>query len=136
MSASPPVASPLSVTLLRYLDVTVVVALAPIVVLAGLPVTGYLIAAVAWIAARYAVEAGNAAAARRADPGGQAAIMLAVRMGRTLAIAAAVIVARLAVGNDDGIMAAAVALLAFTLRLLILLALRGDLPQRRQGARP
>jgi ABC-type Co2+ transport system permease subunit len=76
------------------------------------------------------VEAGNRTAARDSNPGRQAAIMLAVRMGRTVAIVVAVLVARFAFGIDDGIMAAAVALTAFTLRLLILLALRGDQPAR------
>ena len=128
---APPAASP-SVTLLRYMDITVLVALAPIVVFAGLPLAGYLIAAFVWIVARYAVETGNRAAARRSNPGQQAAIMLSVRMGRTAAIVVALLVARFAFGNDDGVMAAAVSLGAFTLRLLIILALRGDQPARRE----
>jgi hypothetical protein len=46
-------------------------------------------------------------------------------MGRVFAIVAAVLVARFAGNTDDGIMAASVVLAAFTVQLLVTLALRG-----------
>lgn len=113
------------VTLVRYLDVSVVVAAAPVVVLAKLPVLGYLIAAIAWLLTRYGVESAHRRARRSGNVGRQTALMLAAMMGRVFAIVAAVLIARFAGGTDDGIAAAAVVLAAFTVQLLVTFALRG-----------
>ena len=120
--------SPLSgraVSLVRYLDVSVVLAVAPVFALGNLPVLGYVIGAVAWLSTRYGFEL----AQRRARVAGnlprQTAILLASMMGRVFAIVAAVLIARFVGNTDDGIAAACVVLTAFTVHLLVTVATRG-----------
>jgi hypothetical protein len=52
-------------------------------------------------------------------------------MGRVFAIVAAVLIARFVGSTDDGIAAAAVVLVAFTVHLLVTIAMRGG-----YGAQP
>ena len=47
---------PVGMTFVRYLDVCLVLASAPIVLLAKLPTLGYVIGAAGWIVTRFAVE--------------------------------------------------------------------------------
>src|SRR4029077_20512475 len=78
LKASPPrdsvrafasVGSTLMTTIfLRYLDVCLVLATAPFVLAAGLPMTGYLIGATAWLITRVAVAALQARSLRSRDP--------------------------------------------------------------------
>jgi uncharacterized membrane protein len=113
------------VPLVRYLDISLVLAATPVVLLGNLPVAGFVIAAVVWIATRLGVDAVNRRARRIGNAGQQTALILAAMMGRVFAIVAAVLVARFAGNTDDGIMAASVVLAAFTVQLLVTLALRG-----------
>jgi hypothetical protein len=99
---------------LRYLDVCLVLATAPFVLLGGLPLTGYLIAAAAWILTRLAAAFLQAQSRRAGDMKLKAGLLLAGMMGRVWLVALAVILARVAGGKDDGIMAAALMLAAFT----------------------
>jgi hypothetical protein len=99
---------------LRYLDVCLVLATAPFVLVGGLPKLGYAIAAAAWLLTR----AGNVYVLERArsvaDPKLRAGLQVAGMMGRLWLIAAAVILARVAGGKGDGVMAAVLVLAAFT----------------------
>lgn len=120
--------SPLSgwaVSLVRYLDVSLVIAVAPVFALGNLPAVGYAVGAVAWLATRYAVEVAVRRARVTGNPARQTAILLASMMGRVFAIVAAVLVARFVGNTDDGVAAAAVVLVAFTVQLLVTLATRG-----------
>lgn len=99
---------------LRYLDVCLVLATAPFVLLGGLPLTGYLIAAAAWILTRLAAELLQAQSRRAGDMKVKAGLLMAGMMGRVWLVALAVILARVVGGKDDGIMAAALMLAAFT----------------------
>jgi hypothetical protein len=114
------------VALLRYLDVCLVLATAPFVLVAGMPTLGYLVAAAAWLLTR----AGNAYVLDRArdvaDPKLRAGLQVAGMMGRLWLIAAAVIVARVAGGKDDGIMAAVLVLAAFTVYFTMSFFTRGS----------
>ena len=111
---------------MRYLDISVVIAAAPFVVLATLPVAGYAIGAVAWIATRVVLEFAQRRASASSDPGRQTALLLGSMMGRVFAIVAAVLIARYAGNTDDGIAAAAVVLVAFTVQLLVTITHRGN----------
>ena len=120
--------SPLSgraISLVRYLDVSVVLALAPVFALGNLPFFGYVIGAVAWIATRYGVELVQRRARASGHPANQTAWLFAGMMGRVSAIIVAILVARFAGNTDDGIAAAAIVLVAFTVQLLVTLATRG-----------
>ncbi|HTZ85318.1 MAG TPA: hypothetical protein VMB05_01505 [Solirubrobacteraceae bacterium] len=99
---------------LRYLDVCLVLATAPFVIAGGLPLAGYLIGAVAWILTRLGAAFLQAQARRAGNLKLSAGLQLAGMMGRIWLVALAVIIAREAAGKDDGIMAAALVLAAFT----------------------
>jgi formate-dependent nitrite reductase membrane component NrfD len=104
---------------LRYLDVCLVLATAPFVLAAGLPVFGYLIGAAAWILTRAATAVAHAQARRAGDAKVKAGLHVAAMMGRIWLVALALVLARYAGGKDDGIMAAALALGAFTVYFLM-----------------
>lgn len=110
---------------LRYLDVVLVLATAPFVVVAGLPMLGYVIGACAWLITRLATEALHARALRSKDPRVRAGLAVGVMMGRVWAIVLAVILARYAGSKEDGIMCAALVLAAFTVYFTLTLATRG-----------
>jgi hypothetical protein len=102
------------VATLRYLDVCLVLATAPFVLIGGLPLAGYLIGAVAWLLTRVGTAFVHARARTVADPKVRAGLQVAGMMGRVWIVALAVIVARYAGSKDDGVMAAALVLAAFT----------------------
>jgi hypothetical protein len=99
---------------LRYLDVCLVLATAPFVILGGLPLEGYLIGAAAWLLTRLGADFLQARARRAGDLKLRAGLTLAGMLGRVWLVALAVILARVAGGKGDGIMAAALVLAAFT----------------------
>jgi hypothetical protein len=99
---------------LRYLDVCLVLATAPFVLAGNLPITGYVIAAAAWLLTRAGTVWLYTRARRVGDPKYRAGLQVGAMMGRIWLVALAVILARVAGGRDDGIMAAALLLAAFT----------------------
>ena len=99
---------------LRYLDVCLVLATAPFVLLAGLPLLGYLVAAAAWLLTRLGTTLVQERALRVGDPKLRAGLQVGGMMGRIWIVALAILLARFAGGKDDGIMAAALLLAAFT----------------------
>ncbi|HXP37864.1 MAG TPA: hypothetical protein VN817_08870 [Solirubrobacteraceae bacterium] len=98
---------------LRYLDVCLVLATAPFVLAGGLSLAGYLIGAFAWLLTRLGTIFMYSRARRVGDPKYRAGLQVAGMMGRIWLVALAVILARV-VSKDDGIMAAALLLAAFT----------------------
>lgn len=110
---------------LRYLDVCLVLATAPFVLIAGLPLLGYLVAACAWLLTRAGMVWMQERALRTPDLKLKAGLQVGGMMGRLWLIALAVIVARYAGGKDDGIMAAALMLAAFTVYLVMSFVTRG-----------
>lgn len=112
-------------TVVRYLDVVLVLATAPFVVAAGLPVFGYLVAAGAWLLTRLAAEALHARALRSSDPRVRAGLAVGVMMGRVWVIVLAILLARYAGDKNDGVMAAVLVLAAFTVYFTMTLVGRG-----------
>ena len=112
-------------TALRYLDVGLVVASAPIVVAAGLPVIGYLFGAGAWIITRLGADyVEHRASASGADPRTRLGLHLAGMMARVWIVVLAVVGARFAGDREDGIMAAVLVLAAFTVYFAMTLVAR------------
>jgi hypothetical protein len=109
----------------RYLDVLLVLASAPIVVAAGLPVFGYVVAAAAWLLTRVAAEALHARALRSGDPRVRAGLAVGVMMARVWVIVLAILLARYAGSKEDGVMAAVLVLGAFTVYFMLTLVGRG-----------
>ena len=99
---------------LRYLDVCLVLATAPIVLVGGMPTLGYLVGAAAWLLTRAATALAHDRARRVSDPRLRAGLQVGAMMARIWLIALAVILARYLGGKSDGIMAAALVLAAFT----------------------
>ena len=87
------------VTLLRYLDVGIVLAAAPAVALAGAPFVGYAIGAAAWILARIAVEMAHARARAQRRPKLRAGMHVAGMMGRIFFAALAPILTKVLLGK-------------------------------------
>ena len=120
---------------LRYLDVCLVLATGPFVLLGGLPAFGYLVGAVAWLLTRAATAYAYARATRVPDARLKAGLQVGAMMGRIWIVALAVILARYAGGKDDGIMAAALVLAAFTVYFAMSFVTRpGALPASRPRA--
>ncbi|HEX3692496.1 MAG TPA: hypothetical protein VHU13_04045 [Solirubrobacteraceae bacterium] len=112
-------------SVVRYLDALLVLATAPFVLLAGLPAFGYLVAACAWLLTRVGAELLHARALRSSDPRVRAGLAVGVMMGRVWLIVLAILLARYAGGKEDGVMAAALVLAAFTVYFMMTLVGRG-----------
>lgn len=115
-----PTSDPL--VIVRYLDVLVVVLAAPFVILMGGPLLGYLVGAVAWIATR-ALGVAVERYARGRTPKQQVGLNFGVLMGRAWILGITILVVGLAGEREDGLMAALLALVAFTVYLATTLAL-------------
>ena len=109
---------------IRYLDVVLVVASTPFVLLAGLPAAGFAIGALTWIATRFGVGILEQRAWSARDMRVRTALHLASILGRVWFVALAVILARFAIGTSDGIAAAVVVLAAYTVELVTKITLR------------
>jgi TctA family transporter len=117
-----PASDPLAVV--RYLDVVVVVLAAPFVILTGAPVLGYAVGAAAWIVTRVAGVVIERAARRRRDARAVAALNLTVLLGRVWVVGLSILAVGLAADREDGLMAALLALVAFTVYLATSLIIR------------
>ncbi len=126
MSTAPVSESP--VTLLRYIDVVVLVVAAPILLLIGVPAGGYLAGAGAWIVLRaVGVVVDHAASAAQAA-NSQITLRLSYLLSRLFLLAITVILVRQGSGRDAGLTALLVIVFAFTAELIISAATR---PRRR-----
>ncbi|HEX4034033.1 MAG TPA: hypothetical protein VHX66_06280 [Solirubrobacteraceae bacterium] len=124
----------LALTFLRWLDLIVIIAAAPFVLISSLPSAGFAIGAGTWLAARLVVTHVERRAWNARDTRSRAALHLTAILGRVWFIALGVLVARFAIGTPDGIAAAVTVLVAFTIELMMKLMVRGPLiapPPRR-----
>ena len=117
----------LATSFLRYADVVLVVASTPFVLLASLPVLGFAFGAIGWIVTRFAVDLIKARAWRARDTRSRAALHLTAILGRVWLIALIVLGAHFIGHNRDGIAAAVVVLVAFTVELGVSLAFRREI---------
>jgi len=120
-STTMPTSDPL--VIVRYLDIVLVVLAAPFVVLMDGPVLGYAVGAAAWIFTRV-VGALIERHARTKDFKAQIAWNFGVLMGRVWVVGIAILVVGRAGDREDGLMAALLALVAFTIYLATSLILR------------
>jgi hypothetical protein len=111
------------VSLFAFFDVIVLVVAAPIMLLIGVPASGYAIGAGAWIAVR-AVGLGLDRVIEAADAQKQIGLRMAHMFGRLFVMAIAVIVARNADGRDAGLTCLAVVVFAYTMSLGVSAATR------------
>ena len=108
----------------RYLDVALIVLAAPFVLLMGGPVLGYAVAGGVWIASRFIATAIERAARRSKSPRAQVGISFGVLMARAWLMGIAILVVGLAGDREDGLMAALLALVVFSVYLATTLIIR------------
>ena len=99
---------------LRWLDVVLVVAAAPFVLIAGLPVLGYVVGAAIWTLQRVAAVAVEHAAKATGDYRKAIGFGVASMMVRSWVLALTILAVGLAGEREDGLMAAVLVLVAFT----------------------
>ena len=105
-------------SVLAYFDVLVVVVAAPIMLLIGVPASGYLIGAAAWIVLRVIGLGVERVASQTTDANSALGLRLGHMLGRLFALAIAVILVRKSDGQDAGLACLAVIVVAFTIQLL------------------
>ena len=108
---------------LRYLDVLLVLLAAPFVVLTGLPLLGYAVGAAAWILQRIAGEVLQRRAARSQDMRLQVGLNFGGTLARSWMVGGAIIAVGLAGERKDGLTAAVLVLVAFTVYFALTLVL-------------
>jgi len=124
-----PTSDPLVIA--RYLDVALIVLAAPFVILMGGPVLGYVVAGGTWIASRLLAAVIEGWARRNKSARAQVGIGFAVLMGRAWLMGIVILAVGLAGEREDGLMAALVALVAFSVYLattLIIRPMEGNTP--------
>jgi hypothetical protein len=120
-------ARPLSVA--RYLDVVFVLVAAPVALLLGAPVLGYVVGAGAWIGQRILAQVDRRWIGGAAEPRVVLALNLLEAFGRIWLLAGAIVAAGVAGGRADGLTAALVILGAYTVAFAVKV-LTGPPPRR------
>ncbi len=110
--------------IVRYFDVVLVILAAPFVLLMGGPMLGYTVAALAWIATRFGGAALERWAKTVPNPRLQVGVGFAVLLGRVWIMGIAILVVGLAGSRADGLMAALLALVAFSVYFATQLVVR------------
>lgn len=100
--------------LLRYLDVVLVIAALPFVLLAGLPELGYAVGGGAWIAQRALGAAVERHAKRSGELRREIGLNVASSLVRAWGVGGAILAVGLAGEREDGLTAAVLVLVAFT----------------------
>jgi hypothetical protein len=109
---------------IRYLDVLIVVLAAPFVVFTGLPVLGYVAGTVAWLVQRVIGVAIEERIRSRKDIRAVVGLGLTASLGRAWLVGLTILVVGLAGAREDGVMAAVLVLVAYTVYLVTSLILR------------
>lgn len=109
---------------MRYLDVGLVVVSAPVLVLAGAPGLGILVGSVAWVLQRFAALALEARARRVENVRAAVGLNLFGAFGRAWLVGLAILLVGQLASHDDGLAAAILVLVAFTVYLATTLAMR------------
>jgi hypothetical protein len=105
------------VAVLRYFDVVLLAVAAPIMLLIGVPASGYLVAAATWVGLRALGEGVERYATATTEASRQIGIRLGYMLGRLFTLAIVVILVRKSDGQDAGLAALAVVVFAFTVQL-------------------
>ena len=100
--------------LLRYLDVVLVIAALPFVAFAGLPLLGYGVGAAAWILQRAAGVARERQASKSKEIRRQIGLNLGGTLARAWIVGGAILAVGLAGEREDGLTAAVLVFVAFT----------------------
>jgi hypothetical protein len=110
--------------IVRYLDVVLVLMAAPFVLLLDAPVLGYAVGAAAWIANRALGAAVDHYARGREDARTAIGLNVGALLGRAWLVGLTILAVGLAGEREDGLMAALLLLVAFTVYFATSLVLR------------
>jgi hypothetical protein len=108
----------------RYLDIVVLIAAAPFVVLLGAPVLGYVVATAAWIVQRFAAVVIERRAARQSDYRAALGLNMASLLVRAWVIGLTILAVGLLVEREHGLTAGITVFVAFTVYFATSLILR------------
>lgn len=108
----------------RLLDVALVIAALPIVLLLGAPAVGCIVASVVWIVQRVVAGIVDGRARAQQDPRAALKLNFVAMMVRVWAICLAIVLCGVAVDRADGAAAAITMLAAFTVYLAVTLLTR------------
>jgi hypothetical protein len=111
---------------LRYIDVILIVVAAPILLLIGVPANGYAAGGGVWLALRVVGMAVERYANAMTNPQRELMLRLAFTMTRIFTLAITVILVRKNAGQDAGLTALAVVVVAFTINFFMSI---GDRPR-------
>jgi len=109
---------------LRFADVVIVVALAPFAIAFGAPVLGVAVGCVGWALARAFGVWADRRTAGETDPRRALSIGFASSLGRVWLLALSILAVGKAADRSDGLAAALVVLVAFTIHFAMTLLLR------------
>jgi hypothetical protein len=109
---------------LRYVDIFIVLVTAPVVALLGAPVLGTLVGAAAWVLQRLTALFLESRAKRAESVKQALGINLAGVVGRSWLVALTILAVGLAGDREDGLAAAVLTIVAFTIYLATSLAVR------------
>jgi hypothetical protein len=101
----------------RWIDVVLVVALAPFVLLMSAPVLGYVAGALAWILTRVAGHFVDRRALTSDDPKKAAGLLLFAGLGRSWLLGLTILAVGLGGARSDGLTAAVLVFVAFSIYL-------------------
>jgi hypothetical protein len=104
--------------LVEYLDVVLVLLVAPIALLTGVSALGYGVGAGAWLALRAVGLALERTLSSSTDARQQISLRMAYMLGRLFLLALAVVLARRDGGQNAGLAALVVVVAAFTVQLV------------------
>jgi hypothetical protein len=121
-TAMRPFGDPLAIV--RYVDVAIVVLAAPFIVLMGAPVLGYVAGAAAWIVNRAVGTAAERVARKKTDVRAAIGLNMGTLLLRAWIVALTILVVGLAGRRQDGLMAAVLLLVAFTVYFAMSLIVR------------
>ena len=116
----------------RLLDVLLVIVTAPVLAIAGAPALGVLVGAAAWIIQRFAALAIEARAKQVENVRSAVTMNLAGAFGRAWVVGLAILLVGTLGSREDGLAAALLVLVAFTVYLATSLATRSS--SRRSAA--
>jgi hypothetical protein len=116
---SPSAVGPDGLTLLRYLDVVLVIVGAPILLLIGVSAVGYGAGAGSWILLRVAGVALDRYVAGGSDARREISLRLAYLIARVFLLALAIILVRRGDGKDAALATLGVIVFAFTVALIV-----------------
>jgi hypothetical protein len=131
-----PAAEPgLGLTVIRYLDLVVLALALPLFLIVGLPLLGYAVAALVWVAQRGVQHLATTRAEAADDPRESVGVLAASMLGRGWVTAGAVLAVGLIGARADGLAAAVVVISLFTIYFASQLIVRPFDEARRDRAR-